>query len=74
MHFMKFTRLAALGISGLIAVTVAQARTGSTMAKVNGTPIPQSRLEFIMKARTAQSQPDAPEARKLYARISSLRR
>jgi peptidyl-prolyl cis-trans isomerase C len=64
MHFMKFTRLAALGISGLIAVTVAQAQTGSTMAKVNGTPIPQSRLEFIMKARTAQGQPDAPEARK----------
>lgn len=64
MHFMKFTRLTALGVFGLLATAVAQAQTGSTMAKVNGTPIPQSRLEFIMKARTAQGQPDTPEARK----------
>lgn len=64
MHFMKFTRFAALGISGLIATTAVQAQTGSTMAKVNGTPIPQSRLEFIMKARAGQGQPDTPEARK----------
>ena len=64
MHFMKFTRLTALGVFGLLAAAVAQAQTGSTMAKVNGTPIPQSRLEFIMKARTAQGQPDTPEARK----------
>ena len=64
MHFMKFTRLAALGISGVIAATTVQAQTGSTMAKVNGTPIPQSRLEFIMKARASQGQPDTPEARK----------
>src|SRR5574340_278948 len=64
MHFMKFTRLAALGISGVIAAMAVQAQTGSTMAKVNGTPIPQSRLEFIMKARASQGQPDTPEARK----------
>jgi peptidyl-prolyl cis-trans isomerase C len=48
----------------VIAATAVQAQTGSTMAKVNGTPIPQSRLEFIMKARTSQGQPDTPEARK----------
>src|SRR5687768_3885163 len=64
MHFMKFIQLTALGISGLIAVTAVQAQTGSTMAKVNGVTIPQSRLEFILKARTSQGQPDSPEARK----------
>lgn len=64
MHFMKFTQLAALGLSGLIAVGAVQAQTGSTMAKVNGTAIPQSRLEFMIKARTSQGQPDTPEARK----------
>ncbi len=64
MYFIKFSQLTALGISGLIAVTAVQAQTGSTMAKVNGVAIPQSRLEFIMKARAAQDQPDSPEARK----------
>src|SRR5690606_21469105 len=49
---------------GLIAVTAVQAQTGSTMAKVNGVAIPQSRIEFIMKARAAQDQPESPEARK----------
>jgi peptidyl-prolyl cis-trans isomerase C len=64
MHFMKFTQLAALGISSVIAVTAVQAQSGSTMAKVNGVSIPQARLELIMKARAAQGQPDTPEARK----------
>jgi peptidyl-prolyl cis-trans isomerase C len=64
MYFIKFSQLTALGISGLIAVTAVQAQTGSSMAKVNGVAIPQSRLEFIMKARAAQDQPDTPEARK----------
>jgi peptidyl-prolyl cis-trans isomerase C len=64
MYFIKFSQLTALGISGLIAVTAVQAQTGSTMAKVNGVAIPQSRIEFIMKARAAQDQPDTPEARK----------
>jgi peptidyl-prolyl cis-trans isomerase C len=64
MHFLKFTQLAVLSISGLIAVTAVQAQSGSTMAKVNGVAVPQSRLEFIIKARASQGQPDTPEARK----------
>ncbi|SEO81891.1 peptidyl-prolyl cis-trans isomerase [Nitrosovibrio sp. Nv6] len=64
MQFMKLAQLISLGISGLIAVTAVQAQSGSTMAKVNGVAIPQSRLEFIVKARTAQGQPDSPESRK----------
>jgi peptidyl-prolyl cis-trans isomerase C len=64
MHFKKLSRLTALGICGLIAVTTVQAQSGSSLAKVNGVPIPQSRLEFIVKARTLQGQPDSPETRK----------
>lgn len=65
MRFMKFSQLAVLGISGLIAVTTVQAQAQSpSMAKVNGVAIPQSRLEFIVKARAAQGQADSPESRK----------
>jgi peptidyl-prolyl cis-trans isomerase C len=64
MHFKKLSRLTALGICGLIAVTTVQAQSGSSLAKVNGVAIPQSRLEFIVKARTLQGQPDSPETRK----------
>lgn len=64
MRFMKFSQLTVLGISGLIAVTTVQAQSNSPMAKVNGVSIPQSRLEFIVKARAAQGQADSPETRK----------
>ena len=64
MHFTKLSRLTAVGICGLIAATTVQAQSGSTLAKVNGVAIPQSRLEFIVKARTLQGQPDSPETRK----------
>jgi peptidyl-prolyl cis-trans isomerase C len=64
MHFTKLSRLTAVGICGLIAATTVQAQSGSSLAKVNGVAIPQSRLEFIVKARTLQGQPDSPETRK----------
>jgi peptidyl-prolyl cis-trans isomerase C len=64
MHFTKLSRVTAVGICGLIAVTTVQAQSGSSLAKVNGVAIPQSRLEFIVKARTLQGQPDSPETRK----------
>jgi peptidyl-prolyl cis-trans isomerase C len=65
MRLIKFSQLMAMGISGLITVTTAQAQTAAVpMAKVNGVAIPQSRLEFIMKARATQGQPDTPEVRK----------
>ena len=60
----KLSNLLAIGISGLIAVTTAQAQPAVPMAKVNGIAIPQSRLDFIMKARVTQGQPDSPEVRK----------
>ncbi|MCX7184317.1 MAG: peptidylprolyl isomerase [Nitrosospira sp.] len=64
MQLIKFSQLMAIGISGLIAVTAAQAQPAVPMAKVNGVAIPQSRLDFIIKARASQGQPDTPEVRR----------
>lgn len=69
MRFRKIAQVVALGISSLLAATTVHAQSTSgasstSMAKVNGVAIPQSRLEFIMKARVSQGQPDTPEARK----------
>ncbi len=64
MQLIKFSQLIAIGISGLISVTVAQAQPAVPMAKVNGVAVPQARLDFIMKARAAQGQPDTPEVRR----------
>ncbi|MDO8436956.1 MAG: peptidyl-prolyl cis-trans isomerase [Nitrosomonadaceae bacterium] len=64
MQLIKFSQLIAIGISGLITMTTAQAQSAVPMAKVNGVVVPQSRLEFIIKARASQGQPDTPEVRK----------
>jgi len=48
----------------LIAAPVAAAQTSAAAAKVNGTNIPQYRLETAIKSRTAQGQQDTPEMRK----------
>ena len=61
----KFAALefAALAILGALAVNTAFAEEKSA-AMVNGVSIPQARLEFRVKAATAQGQPDSPELRK----------
>ncbi len=64
MQLIKFSQLMAIGISGMIAVTAAHAQPVAPLAKVNGVAVPQSRLDFIIKARTTQGQPDTPEVRK----------
>jgi peptidyl-prolyl cis-trans isomerase C len=40
------------------------ARAQESVAKVNGTSIPQYRLEAAVRSRAAQGQPDSPELRK----------
>ena len=64
MLFIKTSRLAVLAASCLIIASHAQAQSPASMAKVNGVSIPQSRLEFIVKARESQGQADSPETRK----------
>lgn len=64
MHLMTLSRLAVLAASCLIIASPVQAQSSAVMAKVNGASIPQSRLEFIVKARESQGQADTPETRK----------
>ena len=45
-----------------MAMTAA-AQAADPVAKVNGTVIPQSRLDAMLKGATAQGQPDSPELR-----------
>lgn len=42
----------------------AQPDSGKAFATVNGTVIPQSRADFLLKRRVEQGQPDTPELRK----------
>jgi peptidyl-prolyl cis-trans isomerase C len=70
MRFHKLNRLALIAALSLAlpAVSLAQdtkpaASSGGQIARVNGVPIPQARLDFIVKGRAAQGQPDSPETR-----------
>lgn len=71
------TRLIAAGISSLFFLSACNAQEANTssaaapraasaekpVAIINGKPISQSRLNVIVNERTAQGQPDSPEAR-----------
>lgn len=56
-------KFATLAILSALAINTAFAEEKSA-AMVNGVSIPQARLEFRVKAATAQGQPDSPELRK----------
>ncbi|SFK27121.1 peptidyl-prolyl cis-trans isomerase C [Nitrosomonas aestuarii] len=63
MRLTKLSQLLIIGSFGFMAMTV-QAQSAGTMATVNGVPIPQSRLDLMVKASGAQGQEDGPELRK----------
>ncbi len=52
-----------LAVLGFVCTTPLSAQGGGTVAKVNGIAIPQSRLDLVIKAATAQGQPDSAEMR-----------
>ena len=70
--FKQLTLMAAICLA-LPAVSLAQdakpqpaaaaPSSGGQVAKVNGVAIPQSRMDLIVKDRTAQGQPDSAETR-----------
>lgn len=62
MQTMKAIRMALPAAVGLLIATAASAQ-GGPVAKVNGVAIPQSRLEFLVKAQVAQGHQDTPELR-----------
>lgn len=67
MRFVKPSALAALSLCGIAFLGACNAEeSGSTLAIVNGVPIPQARFDFVsrMQAQSAQGQKETPESRK----------
>lgn len=65
MVFLKSTALAVLSLTGIVALTACNAEEpGKNMAVVNGVPIPQARMDFVVKMQQAQGQKDSEEMRK----------
>jgi peptidyl-prolyl cis-trans isomerase C len=55
-------KMTVLAFAGALA-TAALAADSAEVVKVNGKAIPQSRMDFAIKANAAQGQPDTPEVR-----------
>src|SRR5947209_13885113 len=53
-----------LCVSAPVWAQAAKAPSSAKPATVNGKPIPKARLDFIVKQRTTQGQPDNDQARK----------
>jgi peptidyl-prolyl cis-trans isomerase C len=64
---MRFAPTAALVVASFCGLTFAAAvhaeDAGTPVAVVNGVPIPQARMDFILKMQAAQGQKDTPELR-----------
>ncbi|MDT8363039.1 MAG: peptidylprolyl isomerase [Nitrosomonas sp.] len=50
-------------VMAMAVATTVHAQSSGTVAKVNGVAIPQARLDLMIKAATAQGQPDSDEMR-----------
>ncbi|MEO8040384.1 MAG: peptidylprolyl isomerase [Betaproteobacteria bacterium] len=65
MVFFKPTVLAVVSIIGVAAFAASNAaETDKNVAIVNGVPIPQARMDFVVKMQQAQGQKDSEEMRK----------
>ena len=60
---LKYSKIAAAALLGLITAGSAYAAESKSAATVNGVSIPQARVEMRVKAAVAQGQPDSPELR-----------
>jgi peptidyl-prolyl cis-trans isomerase C len=63
MNSIKTPKLLMLAFAGALAVMTCNAQAADVIAKVNGEPIPQSRLDYLVKVNNAQGHPDTPETR-----------
>lgn len=61
MHLTKL--VSCMFVLAMAMTTVVNAQSGGEVAKVNGVPIPQTRLDLMIKAAVAQGQPDSDEMR-----------
>ena len=60
---LKFSRFSLLSILLIASAATQAADADKAAALVNGTAIPQSRIDLRLKAATQQGQPDSPELR-----------
>ena len=63
MQPMKAATAVALTLTGLIVALAIQAEDKTNVAVVNGVPIPQARVDFVIKAQAQQAQPGQPAPR-----------
>jgi peptidyl-prolyl cis-trans isomerase C len=68
MHFIKTASTLALVVAGLAALSVGHAADG-TIAIVNGVPVSEARVDYIVKTQIQQGQKDSPELRKNVADV-----
>lgn len=68
MQLMKAAAAAALTLAGMLALSACNAQDSNagntTIAVVNGVPIPQARMEYVIKAQVQQGQKDDETMRK----------
>src|SRR6187397_2363525 len=63
MKNMSFSTALVLAAVLTIAVAPSRAQSATPVAKVNGKEIPQSRMDFVIKANAGQGQADSPDLR-----------
>lgn len=63
MRLVKVLLSISVCMGGLVVAASLHAQSTAAVAKVNGVVIPQSRLDFMVKAAVAQGQPDSSEIR-----------
>jgi len=61
---LKFSKLAAVAVLGLIVTAPAHADNTKTVATVNGVTIPDSRVDISVEAAAHRGQADSPDLRK----------
>src|SRR5689334_5843672 len=59
----KVVQFIALPLAGALVALAVFAQDKANVAVVNGVPIPQARLDFIVKSQLQQGQKDSPELR-----------
>ena len=68
MHFIKTASTLALVVAGLAALSIGHAADGN-IAVVNGVPVSEARVDYIVKTQIQQGQKDSPELRKNVADV-----
>ena len=64
MHRMKTASTLALALAGMAAWSFGHAADGN-IAVVNGVPVSQARVDYIVKTQVQQGQKDTPELRRM---------